>query len=152
MKTNPIPRPLVRTGILLSLLSMIGGAITTNEALRLAGRILAKAPLLYTRAGLAGLSVLASLVVLAACVHASKRDDRSVLQRLMFACGVGLAVELLYQGFDLFYYGSMLGSSQVAPVILFQMGLFAAWGTLKCVVLISLMKKCADSSAPTPGA
>ena len=125
MKT---PKSIARIGILLSLMSGVGGVVTALEAWRQAPRI---GMLLYARAGLAFCAALFAIAFLVAAV----RMGRAQMSRSTFSkmCMAGAALELLYQGVEIMYYGRFAFSNNpmTSSAGLIQVLVFAAWLVVK---------------------
>lgn len=151
MKSKSSLRPLTRIGIILSVMSIIGTVLSTEDMLRFTRNELELALAMYIRVGIAELAVMASFALLIACAHVLKDDRAVILERLRVVCFVGFASELLYQGYDFFFLEMVVSSlepmswtinQKIARAMLDLKQLSMGWMVFKLSLYAALFVSC----------
>lgn len=104
----PTLKTLTRSSITFAALSILGGAITLNESLRHLRRATARASARATTFGIKATLAALSLVISIGFIIAAIRylRDASTRAHLRLAALIGIGVELLYQGFEIYFYAT----------------------------------------------
>lgn len=119
---------IVRIGLILSGLSILGSGVTANEAFRHARRF---GGVFEAKFGLALLSTLFALAFFVMCASSYRKEKGPAWFRL--ACFVGIGVEVAYQGFEILFYGGVIFPTRphFEMVGYVQSGLFFLWMLFK---------------------
>lgn len=136
-------RNITRANILLAALSILGGAVTTNEALRHLRRTTTRQATFGLKAALAALSLTFAVGFIILCLRYIK--DTTTHAQLRMAAFIGIGVELLYQGFELSFYARPLLQSSPASKIgamtfIIQLAIFGLWMLVKIIAYITLAR------------